>query len=160
MRQANAKRTVPMVLATVTTAVLIAGCATTDETFPVVVGASRQSDHRPCADYAAHYNYGGSPYYIKNAETGKVVRRHEGMDFCTAAGAEVIAPANGLVIQAVQDNPYRGGRVTIQTRIEYLDRGKTATLYLDALHITPLAGLQYGDTVKAGQLIGHTQPPR
>ena len=67
--------------------------------------------------------------------------------------------ANGKVVEITLDNPYRGGRVTIETAIKYMDRGKEATLYLDALHITPLAGLRYGDVVKAGQLIGHTQPP-
>ena len=146
-------------LATTAAVVSVSGCATADETFPVIVGASMRSDVRPCTDYASHYSYSGTPYYVRIPETGKVTRQHEGIDFCTDSGSEVIAAASGVVVQLVQDNPHRGGRVTIRTSIEYRDNARTENLHLDALHITPRADLKFGDAVKAGQVIGYTQPP-
>lgn len=145
--------------ATTASIVSVFGCATTDGTFPVIIGASMRSDFRPCTDYASYYSYSGTPYYVQVPETGKVTRRHEGIDFCTSSGSEVIAAANGVVVQLVQDNPYRGGRVTIRTSIEYRDNVRTETLHLDALHITPRDDLKVGHVVKAGQVIGYTQPP-
>jgi hypothetical protein len=56
-------------LATVASVMSISGCATTDETFPVVVGAKFQSDVQPCADYASNYNYDKRRYYIVDPET-------------------------------------------------------------------------------------------
>jgi len=150
------------VLAAAVLAVAASGCATTDETFRVIVGASLiKSDIRPCADYASSYNYLGTPYYVFVAETRKVTTRHEGMDFCANAGSEVLAPAKGIVVEIVQDNPHRGGRVTIRTTIKFRQRpsiDSEDTLYLDVNHITPKEGLQIGDTVKAGQAIGYVQP--
>ena len=138
----------------------LSGCTTTDSIFPVVVGASMiKSDVQPCTDYASYYNYAGTPYYVQVPETGKITRRHEGMDFCAPPGAEVTAAASGVVVNVVTDNPYRGGRVTIRTSIEYRDSMTLQTLHLDALHITPKDGLRIGDSVKAGQMIGSVQPP-
>lgn len=137
---------------------LIPGCATTDQTFPVVVGTSMfKSDFRPCADYGSYFNYMGTPYYVRNPGTGRTVTRHEGIDFCVEAGSEVLASASGVVVQLIQDNPYRGGRVTIETESQYEQDGKTQTLFVDALHITPRDDLKVGDKVTAGQLIGHVQ---
>jgi len=129
--------------------------------FPVVIGANSQSDVLPCADYAADRSYTGQPYYVRVPETGKVTRQHKGMDFCTETGTEVIAAANGTIALVVQDNPHRGGRVTIRTHIRYIDAASNSqrTLFLDALHITPKAGIKKGDTVRAGQVIGYTQAP-
>lgn len=138
--------------------VLMSSCATSSETFPVVVGAMAQSDVRPCSDYASYFSYAGTPYYVRVPETGKTVRRHQGIDFCAVAGSDVIAAASGTVVQLVPDNPHRGGRVTLRTGIEYQDNGKTETLHLDALHITPQTHLKIGDAVKVGEVIGHIQP--
>ena len=150
--------------ATTASVVSVSGCANrhliTDADFPVIVGASTKSDVQPCADYASHSSYSGTPYYVRIPETGRVITRHKGIDFCTRSGTEVIAAANGTVTQISWDNPYRGGRVTIQTNIEYQDHlGDTNLLYLDALHITPRPDLKLGDIVRAGQVVGHTQPP-
>jgi hypothetical protein len=145
--------------ATTASVMSVSGCATTDETFHLIVGASMRSDVRPCSDYASHNTYLGTPYYIQNPESGKVTRRHEGIDFCTDSGSEVIAAANGIVVNIVQDNPHHGGRVTIRTSIEFRDYTRTENLHLDALHITPKVDLKLGDAVKAGQVIGYTQPP-
>ncbi len=137
-----------------------AGCAMTDAKFPVVVGASiTKSDLVPCSDYGSATNYAGGPYYIRDPETGRVARRHEGIDFCTAPGAEVLAAATGTVVQLVREDPHRGGRVTIRTRIRYPDGAITQTLFVDALHIKPREDLRVGDDVVAGQVIGHTEPP-
>jgi murein DD-endopeptidase MepM/ murein hydrolase activator NlpD len=145
----------------------IGGCANTntdktvDDTFKVVVGASQGSDTSPCSDYASRRDYMGNSYYIKVTETGKVITRHEGMDFCANSGSEVIAPTKGVVAVVVNDNPYRGGRVTIQTNIEYdhyqAGGGATANLYVDVLHVRPKPNLAVGNKVQAGEVIGFVQ---
>ena len=145
-------------------ATLPAGCASgwkPGPGFPVVVGASGKSGIQPCADYASYLNYSGRPYYVQVPGTGDVISRHKGMDFCTNAGTEVIASANGTIVNLVRDNAYRGGRVTIKTMTHYVEskNGRKSPLFLDALHITPKKDLERGDEVKAGQVIGYTQPP-
>jgi murein DD-endopeptidase MepM/ murein hydrolase activator NlpD len=140
-------------------ATFISGCAHTNKTFPVLIGASSKSDLRPCSDYGSPFSYTGSPYYVFNPDTRKVTTRHQGMDFCTSTGTEVIAAADGRVANIIQNDQYRGGRVTIQTAIKYKNANGLQTLFVDALHITPIESLKYGDEVKAGQVIGVTQPP-
>ena len=138
----------------------IASGRDTDADFPIIVGASRGSDIAPCADYAARWNYSGAPYHIRVPETGKITVRHKGMDFCTGTGSEVIAAAEGTIVNIVHDNPYRGGRVTIRTSIQYQHHNSgTSFLFLDALHLTPKQDLRIGDRVKAGQTVGYTQAP-
>jgi murein DD-endopeptidase MepM/ murein hydrolase activator NlpD len=89
------------------------------DNFFKVIGASRDSDVYPCADYAARRNYMGEPYYIRVPETGKVTARHEGMDFCGLAGVDVLSPASGVIVDIVEDNPYRGGECN-STNVYYL----------------------------------------
>jgi hypothetical protein len=132
----------------------------TDIDFHVVVGAQSRSDIKPCADYASKYSYTGKPYYVFVPETRKTITRHEGMDFCAKSGADVLAAATGKVIVIDQDNPYRGGRVTIETNLLYDQYGNDqikSFLYVDALHINPRAGLKIGDLVNAGDVIGTVQ---
>ena len=145
-------------------ALLITGGVAHSQTspdFPVVVGASSQSEIQPCTDYGSHKSYSGMPYYVRVPETGKVTRRHKGIDFCTDPGAAVISAANGTIAYVSQDNPHRGGRVIVRTNITYVDKGSSrpSTLFLDHLHITPKMAIAVGDSVRAGQVIGHTQPP-
>lgn len=144
-------------LATAIAAMLLAGCLTSvpDKNFPTIVGASSKSDTLPCADYASYTSYSGNPYTAGGSS------RHKGMDFCTNAGEEVIAAANGTIVNISWSNPDRGGRVGIKTNILYFDpmSERELSLFLDALHITPKEGLNVGDNVKAGQVIGHTEPP-
>jgi hypothetical protein len=160
-----AERFVSTVLfALVIAALLLAGCNQNlkqNDNFPVVVGAKSGSDIQPCADYASHFGYDGRPYNVLNPETGLYTTRHEGMDFCTSTRAKVIASANGTIANLVWDDPIRGGRVTIEMRMHYDANGdgQKWPLYIDALHIKPKQGLEYGDEVKAGQVIGYTEPP-
>jgi len=143
---------------------LLSGCNSNlkqDADFPVIIGAKSGSDIQPCADYASHWGYAGRSYYVRVPETGVITTRHEGMDFCTSTGAVVIASANGTIVNLVRDNPHRGGRVTIEMRMHYdaYGDGQKWPLNIDALHITPKQGLEIGDEVKAGRVIGYTQPP-
>lgn len=146
---------------------IILGCASSlkeqgRDNFFKVIGASRDSDVYPCADYAARRNYMGEPYYIRVPETGKVIARHEGMDFCSLAGVDVLSPASGVIVDIVEDNPYRGGSVTLQTSIAY-DHYQTGNLtyklFVQALHIMPNKNLMVGSKVNAGDVIGRIQPP-
>ena len=126
-----------------------------------VVGASRGSDVRPCADYASPRNYMGEPYYIKIPENGRVITRHEGMDFCGQAGSAVLAPASGEVVNVIADNPHRGGSITLKTSIFYDHYGtgnSVSRLYLQTLHIIPNNNLTIGSKVNAGEIIGRIQP--
>ncbi|CAM8646127.1 Peptidase M23 [Oxalobacteraceae bacterium] len=142
----------------------ILGCASIPQVpsnFIRVIGASRDSDVRPCTDYASPRNYMGEPYYIKVPETGRVITRHEGVDFCGKSGSDVLAPASGTVVNIIEDNPYRGGSVTLQTSIRY-DHYATGhavfNLYLQTDHIIPNKDLKVGSKVNAGDVIGRIQP--
>jgi len=132
-----------------------------DANFFTITGSQNGSDIKPCADYASKYNYNGKPYYVFIPETRKTITRHEGMDFCAKSGADVLAAATGKVIVIDQDNPYRGGRVTIETNLiydhQYGNEQIKSFLYVDAVHITPRAGLKIGDLVNAGDVIGTIQ---
>ena len=82
---------------------IILGCTSSlkeqgRDNFFKVIGASRDSDVYPCADYAARRNYMGEPYYIRVPETGKIITRHEGMDFCGKAGDDALSVALTQVI--------------------------------------------------------------
>lgn len=140
--------------------VAASGCQTDGSPFPVIVGASSaQSDIRPCSDYASYTSYTGRPYSVLVPETGRTTTRHEGIDFCTDPGADVLAPATGKVIDIVRENAHRGGHVTIETRIEYRHNDSWVQLYLEMVHITPRSTLRVGDEVKAGDVIGVVEPP-
>ncbi len=144
---------------------IILGCAGIpkkqgSDNFHRVVGASRDSDVRPCADYASSRNYMGEPYYIKIPENGRIIARHEGMDFCGKAGGDVLAPASGVITNIIEDNPYRGGSLILQTSIIYDHYGTGNLLYtlsLQILHITPNKNLTVGSNVNAGDIIGLIQ---
>jgi hypothetical protein len=154
-------------VAVVFTLLILVGCVSGQQgksppDFFKVIGASRESDVRPCADYAASRNYLGNPYYIRIPENGNVITRHEGMDFCSRAGDDVIAPTSGIVVNIVEDNPYRGGSVTLKTFILYDHYGTNNYIYnlhIQALHIMPNKNLSIGSRVIAGDVIGRVQPP-
>jgi murein DD-endopeptidase MepM/ murein hydrolase activator NlpD len=84
------------------------------------------------------------------------------MDFCTRTGAEVIAPANGTVIEVARKNDFEGGWIILYTNMKRdVTLGSDivkSRLYVQALHITPKDDIKTGDYVKAGQLIGFTEP--
>ena len=145
---------------------LLASCSsnvkdrTPDTFFKLIIGAQKESDIHPCSDYGSRRNYQGEPYYLK---LGRQITRHEGIDFCTQAGAEVIAPANGTVAWLVQTDPLVGGSVVIQSKIKQPitigDDLVETNLFLSVFHIFPSNDLKVGDVVKAGQTIGRTEPP-
>jgi hypothetical protein len=158
-RPFQAPNRIALLLLLIALLVGLSSCATTDEKFSVVVGASKlKSDIVPCSDYASFYSYTNTPYYVRDAITGKVTSRHEGIDFCTAEGADVLAPADGVIAVIDPDNVHRGGRITIRTKIEFKDNVVLHTLHVDLVHITPNNSLKTGDEVKAGQVIGVVQP--
>jgi len=111
-----------------------------------------------CNNYGSRVDYMGNRYYIRDPENGRVVRQHFGIDFCTKAGTEVLAAADGWVFGVVWDNPVRGGQVIIRAKLRGL--GQTApatTIYVRHLHITPDPNLHIGKTVKAGSVLGTVQ---
>jgi murein DD-endopeptidase MepM/ murein hydrolase activator NlpD len=120
---------------------------------------SSESDIRPCTEYASRTTYDGDPYV---SIAYRKITRHEGMDFCTRTGAEVIAPASGTVMEVARKNEVEGGWVTIysniKTDISIGNESFKTRLYIQVLHITPISTINTGDEVKAGQLIGVTEP--
>jgi len=74
---------------------------------------------------------------------GVVQSRHTGTDFAGAVGAQIVAPARGVV--ALVDGFYLGGNVI------YIDHG--AGLVTGYLHLSEQL-VAAGDTVEAGQPIG------
>lgn len=117
---------------------------------------SSESDIRPCCEYASRTNYLGTPYYVR---TFREITRHEGTDFCTHAGADVLAPVNGTVAEVVRKNENSGGWITIYSKIKHsIDPSLKTNLYVTLHHITPKANIKNGDNVKAGELVGVTEP--
>lgn len=144
----------------------VAGCTSLNSTqqadiyFQDISKPSANSDIFPCCNYASRTNYDGVPYLVTVYRT---ITRHEGMDFCTRTGAEVIAPANGTVVEVVRKNEIEGGWITIysniKTDVSIGNESFKTRLYIQVLHITPKSTINIGDEVKAGHFIGVTEPP-
>lgn len=142
----------------------LAGCQTvgpTTKEFPILVGASAQSELRPCSDYGSFTNYMGEPYYVSGPDT-RTQRRHQGIDFCAPAGTPVIAASSGRVQQIFREHPRRGGQVAILTDFKATGRAgpdaKEHQIYLMYVHIKPEPSLQGFDRVEAGDVIGTLEP--
>jgi len=133
---------------------------TPDDFFKLIIGAKKESDVSPCSDYGSRRNYLGEPYYLK---LGRQITRHEGIDFCTRAGAEVIAPTNGIISNLVRTDSLVGGRVIILSKIKHpISIGEEVVetnVHFSVVHIFPNEDLKEGDVVSAGQMIGRTEPP-
>lgn len=72
---------------------------------------------------------------------------HAGIDLAAPQGADIRAPANGVVTLAASDAPF-----TLEGHLLILDHGMGLTSAF--LHCSDLV-VQEGDTVAQGQLIGH-----
>lgn len=139
-----------------------AGCASVnsaqqvDVHFQDISKPSANSDITPCNHYSSRTNYLGMPYYVR---TFRDITRHEGTDFCTRTGADVIAPVNGTVVEVVIKNENSGGWITIHSKIKHpIDPSLKTNLYVTLHHITPKDNIKNGDNVKAGELVGVTEP--
>ena len=147
--------------------VAVSACQTSSASnriFPTVIGASAiNSDITPCADYASHTGYTGQPYRVYVPETGKLITRHQGIDFCGNAGDPVISSVSGKIVLINPDNQYRGGTVIVESDI-LAKRPQYPTLparqvYFQHLHIDPAPSLKYGQHILAGDLLGWMQAP-
>ncbi|WP_028535096.1 M23 family metallopeptidase [Paludibacterium yongneupense] len=74
------------------------------------------------------------------------LRMHEGVDYAAPTGTPVVAPADGVVAQAGEENGY-GNRLLIR------HSARLTTLYGHLNDFAP--GIRPGVAVRAGQLIGH-----
>jgi len=134
----------------------------TYEPFKLVVGAQRGSDIFPCTDYAFQPYKMFQPEYKEYGAPARWILRHEGMDFCGKAGADVIAPVNGQVIGIQREDSNQGGFLLIKTNIKYSHptwTEETSTLYVFMTHLTPKSNLQVGQKVTAGDVIAVLEPP-
>jgi murein DD-endopeptidase MepM/ murein hydrolase activator NlpD len=139
------------------------------ESFNVVVGAQRDSDIFPCNDYASYTTYFGSMYMVtvpENKQFGikaRTILRHEGMDFCTNTGAEVLVPANSTVIYFEKENSFDGGNVVLETSIKFNYNThlgtERRTLYLFLTHLKLKTDIKIGEKLRAGEVLGVTEPP-
>lgn len=127
---------------------------------PVVVGAARGLRRKAglCLDYGATRFRDGAPYRV--VEPARTITSHEGMDFCQRAGSPVIAPVDGQVRYIEQDNRVYGGVVGITTpfSIRPAPGKRTQRIFVEMVHIVPVKGLRRGQSIKAGQVVGHVQP--
>lgn len=140
-----------------------------DAEFPVIIGSLPGSEVFPCTDYGSYTNYLGLRYINpipENKQFGikaRTILRHEGMDFCTNVGAEVLVPANSTVVYFEKENSFDGGNVVLETSIKFNYKTPIATerrtLYLFLTHITPKAGIKIGEKLRAGEVLGVTEPP-
>lgn len=126
---------------------------------PVVHGVQKRYRRKAglCLDYGATRFPDGQPYHV--VEPSRTITRHEGMDFCRRAGSPVLAPVAGKIRFLEQDNRVYGGVVAITTEFSVRPRPGRASqrIFVEMVHIVPVAGLRVGQTVKAGQKIGEVQ---
>jgi hypothetical protein len=142
------------------------GCANTvdsdlnNDLQRIIVKANlNESDILPCNDYFSGFNYLGFPYYVQ--VPGRVVLKHEGIDFCTNSNERVISPVDGIIDSITKDDPNDGGYIIIRTNIKYLhekNSTSTSTLYVYIIHLTPDNELRRGIHVRAGDYIGYVAP--
>jgi murein DD-endopeptidase MepM/ murein hydrolase activator NlpD len=102
------------------------------------------------------------PEYKEYGAAARWILRHEGMDFCGKAGAEVIAPASGEILGIQREDSNQGGFLLIKTNIKYSHptwTEETSTLYVFMTHLTPKSNLQVGQKVTAGDVIAVLEPP-
>ncbi|MCP5086320.1 MAG: M23 family metallopeptidase [Rhodobacteraceae bacterium] len=125
---------------------------------PVIHGAkSKPRRARLCSDYGSTRSYTGHPYRV--VEKTRIVKRHEGIDFCHGAGKPVLSPVDGRVEWMAADNPLFGGFVIVRANFNVRPRPgkKKGVMYFGMVHINPLPGLRPRTKVKAGQLVGHVR---
>jgi murein DD-endopeptidase MepM/ murein hydrolase activator NlpD len=110
-----------------------------------------------CSDYLSRTNITGQPYYFKERDTGRVQRRHIGIDFCAKPGTPLLAVADGVVDRIEQDHPDVGGVIVIRSNFFYKKEDPQAPLehiYFLTAHIVPDPELKPLHFVTAGQVIG------
>jgi murein DD-endopeptidase MepM/ murein hydrolase activator NlpD len=110
-----------------------------------------------CSDYFSRTNITGQPYYFREAETGRIQRRHIGIDFCAKPGTPLLAVADGVVERIEQDHPDAGGVIVLKSYITFKTDEPQAPLetvfFLNA-HVVPAPDLKVGYFVTAGDVIG------
>lgn len=86
----------------------------------------------------------GSQYGMRKHPILKVLKFHEGMDIVAPTGTEIIAPADGLVIESEWKNAY-GNRI----KIKHAENFVTVYAHLSGLNV------KVGDIVKTKDVIGY-----
>lgn len=86
----------------------------------------------------------GSQYGMRKHPKLKVLKFHEGMDIVAPTGTEIIAPADGLVIESEWKNAY-GNRI----KIKHAENFVTVYAHLSGLNV------KVGDLVKTKDVIGY-----
>jgi hypothetical protein len=98
----------------------------------------------------------GAPYRV--VSRGRVITRHEGIDFAGAVGAPVISASYGEVIVA-QETVACGGTITVKTELLDREPGNRQPLYLTYHHVVPVKDLSYGVQLVPGRLLATMQDP-
>lgn len=137
---------------------VLGGCATSNGMY----GEPQTASHVPaaldiCVDYRDSVTCFGNKYMLWG-DDGKLVTRHEGIDFRAPPGTEVIASSNGNTIY-VGWQSCSGGHVFLDTgaKVKNPRTGKDADLYISYHHIVP--EVFAGEIVKAGEVIGKVAGP-
>lgn len=126
---------------------------------PIKLGVAPRDRNKAdlCLDYGATHLRNGRPYRV--VEPARTITQHEGMDFCTRAGSPVLAPLDGRIRFIEQDNDVYGGVVAITSEFSIRSRpnARNQRVFVEMVHVVPVAGLRVGQRVTAGQVVGQVQ---
>jgi murein DD-endopeptidase MepM/ murein hydrolase activator NlpD len=139
--------------------VALCGCAGSDA-FHGKVGATVPigSGLHLCADYGAIVSCSNRRYNVYSPG-GRVIRRHEGMDFAESPGTPVISATHGTV--TTHFFGHCGGFVIVETNIVRHNpySGENSVIYARYVHVEPHEELGYFQEVKPGDVIAYVQDP-
>lgn len=146
-------------LITIAAVTALSACATDKaflDTTAAIVPAGSGLDI--CSGYAAGWGCDGGSYYVHTPD-GRIIRRHEGMDFHAPAGAPVISATRGRI--SSYSTGLCGGIVVVMSDIVATNpkTGKPGPLLARYVHLEPAASLRLDGRIEAGDVIGHIQDP-
>lgn len=116
---------------------------------------------RICNDYGSTRTCSGNRYYLTNPFSGRVIRKHEGIDISYPPGTPVYSASHGKVTRTYRSSKLCGGRLVVAPEIyrPHPQHGKRSKVYIIYSHIVLRDDIYEYDRVKPGDLIGYVQDP-
>ena len=125
------------------------------------VSVSGPGASRICNDYGSTRTCSGDRYNLTSPYTGRVIRKHEGIDIEYPPGTAVYSASFGKVVQTFRSRMMCGGTVVVAPEIyaPHPKNGGRSKIYVRYNHIVPRDDIYEYDRVKPGDLIGYVQDP-